>query len=476
MEEFDLVIRNGTVVTAADTFACDIGIKDGRINTLSDCVAAGAKEIDATGKLVMPGGIDGHVHLSQTLPDGATWADDFTTGSRSAAGGGTTTIISFAHQEMGGSLRDGVNSFHQKAEGNSVIDYAFHTILVDPREEVLQELPSMIEDGYVSYKMFMTYDGHRLTDHQLLDTFTTMRAAGGVPLVHAENHDCIVWLTELLQKRGLNAPKYHATAHHSIGEREASQRAIALSELSDMPIMIVHVSTEQVVEQLRWAQNRGIKIYAETCPQYLFLTAADLDKEGQEGAKCICSPPPREVKDQNEIWRAIKDGIFDVVSSDHAPFNFDGPDGKKRLGENSWFCHIPNGVPGVETRLPLLFSGGVTEGRIDLNTFVAVAATNAAKHYGLYPQKGTIAIGSDADLAIWDPEKEVTISNEILHHSIDYTPYEGVKVKGWPVVTISRGNVVAENGNIAVEPGHGRFVAATPRTKNNAPQMFKPYS
>ena len=295
-------------------------------------------------------------------------------------------------------------------------------------------------------------------------------------MIHAENHDCIVWLTNLLEERGRTAPKYHATADHSIGEREASHRAIALSELSDMPIMIVHVSTEQVVEQLRWAQNRGIRIHAETCPQYLFLTAADLDKEGLEGAKCVCSPPPRAVKDQDEIWQAISDGLFDVVSSDHAPFNYSGPDGKKQRGENTWFCHIPNGVPGIETRLPLLFSGGVSEGRIDLQTFVAIASTNAAKHYGLYPRKGTIAVGSDADVAIWDPNMEVTIRNDSLHHAIDYTPYEGVKVKGWPEITICRGRVICQNGIISAEPGYGEFLPATPRPPRTDPQMFEPYS
>lgn len=476
MSEFDTVIRNGTVVTASDTFRCDVGIKDGKIAALSDNLPSGHEEIDAGGKLIMPGGVDAHVHVDQALPGGnLEWADDFASGSRSAAAGGTTTIIPFAHQEPGGSIRDAVQDFHHKAEGNAYVDYAFHTILIDPSEAVLEELPEMVEKGYASYKMFMTYKGAMISDYQFLDVLTTLRQAGGLPMVHAENNDCIEWLTKLLEKKGLTSPKFHATAHSAIGEREASHRAISLSELADIPILIVHISTAEVVDQLRWARDRGIKIYAETCPQYLFLTADDLDKEGAEGSKCVCTPPPRSVEDQEDLWKGINEGFFDVVSSDHAPFNFEGPNGKREHAEGGWFCHIPNGVPGVATRLPLLFNGGVSEGRIDLNTFVAIASTNAAKHYGIYPQKGTIAIGSDADITIWDPEREVTIKNEMLYHAVDHTPYEGFKAKGWPITTMCRGKIVCQDGQITGEPGYGQFLPERPSSPDYGPQFFEPF-
>lgn len=277
-------------------------------------------------------------------------------------------------------------------------------------------------------------------------------------MVHAENADCIAWLTETLEAVGHTAPRYHADARPSIVEREATHRAISLAELVDTPVLIVHVSGREAIEQIRWAQGRGLRVYGETCPQYLFLTAEDLDKDGFEGAKCVCSPPPRDKANQAGVWDGLENGVFQVFSSDHAPFRYDDDKGKKAAGEAAPFQYIPNGIPGIETRLPLLFSEGVLGGRIDITRFVALTATNPARIYGLYPRKGTIAIGADADIVIWDPTVEWTIRNAELHHNVDYTPYEGMQVRGRPVITISRGQVVWRNGQFQGTAGQGRFV------------------
>jgi dihydropyrimidinase len=277
-------------------------------------------------------------------------------------------------------------------------------------------------------------------------------------MVHAENHNCITWLTDRLLRSGETAPRFHATSRPIPVEREAVHRVISLAELVDIPIMIVHVSSNDAVEQIRWAQNRGRPVYAETCPQYLFLTEADLDRQGFEGAKYICSPPMRDNASQEALWWGLQHGVFQVFSSDHAPFRYDDPRGKKVHGADAPFSKVPNGIPGLEVRMPLLYSEGVGKDRISQNAFVALTATNHAKMYGLYPRKGTIAIGSDADIAIWDPNLEVTISTDMLHDSTDYTPFEGVKVRGWPVITISRGEIVWEEGQVKGEPGRGEFL------------------
>jgi len=459
MDQFDLVVRNGTVATAGDVQRCDVGIRGGRVVALGEGLPQGREEIDATGLLVLPGGVDAHCHFDQPTGDGSVMADDFTSGTRSAACGGTTTIIPFACQMKGQSLRAAVEDYHRRADGKAVIDYAFHLIVTDPTEQVIgQELPALIRDGYTSFKIYMTYDSLKLNDRQMLEVLDVARREGAMVMVHAENSDCIAWLTEKLELAGKTAPKYHAVSRPSVVEREATHRAIALAELADVPILIVHVSGSEAVEQIRWAQGRGMRIYAETCPQYLFLTADDLDQPGHEGTKCICSPPPRDKANQQVIWDGLQGGVFQVFSSDHAPFRFDGPDGKQVHGSDAPFAKVPNGIPGVETRLPLLFSAGVGEGRITLEQFVALTAANPARIYGLYPRKGTIAVGSDADIALWDPERAVTISNHLLHHNVDYTPYEGIRVTGWPVLTLSRGAVVQRDGSLTAEPGHGQFL------------------
>lgn len=463
MAEFDTVIRNAVVVTAADVFEADIGISQGAITTLGRGLGPTRRDIDAAGRYVLPGGIDTHCHFDQPMRDSVTLADDFLSGPISAAHGGTTTVVPFACQLQGQSARAAVEDYHRRAAGKPVIDYAFHLIISDPTEVVLREdLPSLIREGYTSFKIYMTYETLKLNDGQVISVLALARREGALVMVHAENSDCIAWLTAELEKHGQTAPYFHALSRPPAVEREGTHRAITMSEIVDVPILLVHVSSAETVEQIRWAQGRGLRIYAETCPQYLVLTAEHLNAPGFEGAKFICSPPPRDVESQQAVWRGLAGGVFQVVSSDHAAFRFDDPVGKKRHGTAAPFTKVPNGIPGVETRLPLLFSEGVSKGRIDVTTFVALTATNAAKLYGLYPRKGTIAVGADADLVIWDKDREVVITNDLLHHNCDYTPYEGMRVRGWPAVVMSRGEVVVEEGKLQVEPGRGEFLRCGP--------------
>ncbi|MCT7656094.1 amidohydrolase family protein [Oceanimonas sp. NS1] len=346
MYEFDLVIRNGRIATAADVTDCDVGIRDGRIQALGLNLGPGREEIDASGKLVLPGGVDAHCHLDQPMPDGLRMADDFYTGTRSAACGGTTTVMPFAAQEKGQSLKAAVEDYHRRAEGRAVVDYAFHLIVSDPTEKVLkEELPALIRQGCTSFKIYMTYDDLKLNDGQILDVLALARDEGAMAMIHAENADCIGWLTKRLIDAGHTAPKYHAASRPMLVEREATHRAIALSELVDVPILIVHVSGEEAVEQIRWARSKGISIYAETCPQYLFLTAEDLGLDGYEGAKCVCSPPPRDEANQQVIWDGLEDGLFTIFSSDHAPFRYEDPQGKKPNGEEVDFPTFPTAFP-----------------------------------------------------------------------------------------------------------------------------------
>ncbi len=460
MNTFDTVIRNARVVTAADIFTSDIGIRDGRIAALGIDLPTGLKEIDAKGRHVTPGGIDSHVHLDQPTGDGSIMADDFLSGTVSAACGGTTTVIPFACQQKGKSLRAAVEGYHRRVGQKPVIDYAFHMIVTDPTPEVLRdELPALIAEGYTSFKIYMTYDALKLSDREILDTLSVARSEGAMVMLHAENADCIAWLTERLLAAGHTAPRYHATSRPMLVEREATHRAIALAELVDVPILIVHVSGREAVEQIRWAQSNGLKVYAETCPQYLFLTADSLGCDDSfEGAKCICSPPPRDKANQQVIWDGLENGSFEVFSSDHAPFRYDGPDGKKAHGEQVSFDKVANGIPGIETRMALLWSEGVRTGRITPQSFVALTSTNAAKLYGLYPRKGSIAIGSDADLVIWDEDQTFHLDNNRLHHNVDYTPYEGMHLSAWPAMTLSRGDVVWDGEQPCGDAGRGQFL------------------
>ncbi len=466
MAEFDIIIRGGTVVTAADSVQCDVGIKDGRVAALGHDLGKAKRTIDAGGLLVLPGGVEGHCHIEQKSAVGGVMnADDFFTGTRSAVFGGTTTVIPFAAQRKGASLREAVEDYHACAGPKSVIDYGFHLIVNDPTEQVLgQELPALINDGFTSFKVYMTYDALRLDDWQMLDILACAREHGAFVMVHAENHEMIKWLSARLLDKGYTQPKYHAISHARIAESEATHRAIKLSELLDVPMLVVHVSSEDAMAEIRRAQSAGLKIYGETCPQYLFLTADDLDRDGAEGAKFCCSPPPRDKSSQEAIWRGLANGTFQVFSSDHAPYRFDET-GKLKAGPNPSFKQVANGVPGIELRLPLLFSEGVGKGRIDIHQFVQLTSTNVAKLYGLHPKKGTIAVGADADIALWDPTLERKITWDDLHDNVGYTPYEGMTLKGWPVMVLSRGRIAVEDGEIHVEKGSGNFL---PRAKSRA--------
>jgi dihydropyrimidinase len=459
MAQLDLLIRNGTVVTAADIVRCDVGVKDGRVALLGRNLEDAAETVDATDKLVLPGGIDSHVHVDEPPFQGILNVDDFRSATRSAACGGTTTIVPFVQQEAGKGLRQSVNAYHEKAEDNAVIDYAFHLIITDTSDQVLgQELPALVEDGYSSFKIYMTYEGFALDDRQILEVLATARRTGAMVMIHAENDHCIHWLAKQLSASGDTSLAQFPKMAPMAVEREATHRAIALAEIVDVPILLVHVSAREALEQIKWGRDRGLKVYGETCPQYLLLTNDHIAQAGWEGAKYLCAPPPRDRGNADFLWQGLAGGLFQLLSSDHCSFRFESKEGKKAHGPDPHFRKVAPGVPGIETRLPLMFSEGVGKGRIDLNAFVALTATNAAKMYGLYPRKGTIAVGADADIAIWDPEREVTIRHDILHDNMDYTPYEGMTVKGWPVATFSRGEAVSRDGKPAGKPGRGRFL------------------
>jgi dihydropyrimidinase len=456
-EGFDLVLRNGRVALPEGVVVADIGIADGRIAAIGPAIARGREELDASQRLILPGGVDAHCHMDQQPWEGRETADDFRTGTLSALCGGTTTVIPFAMQMRGQSLRAIVDDYHRRARPKAHVDYAFHLIVGDPTPEVLErELPALIAEGCTSIKLYLTYEGLKLDDYEVLKTLEIARREGALVMVHAENDACIRWLTERLLEAGKTGLRYHVAAHPEIGDREATHRAISLAELVEVPILIAHVAAAGAVDEIRRARARGLEIYGETCPQYLFLSAEDIDTPDLSGAKCVCTPPPRDKSNQPAIWQGVIDGTLGVFSSDHSPWHYAD---KISGGPGTPFTRIPNGVPGIETRLPLLFSEGVHGGRLTIEQFVERTATAPANLYGLFPRKGVIAVGSDADLAIWDPEREVVITNDILHHNTDYTPYEGRRVKGWPVVTISRGEILWIDGEVRSNAGRGRFLA-----------------
>jgi dihydropyrimidinase len=456
---YDLVIRGGRVATASDVFDADVGILGETIAAIGTTLPPGKREIDGRGKLVLPGGVDSHTHVEQLSAAGIMNADTFESATVSAAFGGTTTVISFAAQHVGMKLQQVVEEYHALARKGAVIDYAFHMIVADPTRETLEnDLPALIKRGHSSIKIFMTYDRLKVDDEPLLDILLAARQSGALLCAHAENHGIISWMVKRLLKAGYTHPKYHAISHARISEAEAFNRLIGMAALIDQPIMIFHVSTAEGAKVVRDARGQGLKVFAETCPQYLFLTANDLDRPGMEGAKWMCSPPPRRPADQEALWQALALGDLQTVSSDHAPYRFDET-GKLRAGGNANFKQIANGLPGLETRLPLLFDAMVSKGRLGLEKFVELTATAPAKIYNLHPRKGSIAIGADADIAIWDPTREVTLSDAMMHDRTEYTPFAGFKLRGWPVTVLSRGRIIVSDGKRSVEAGTGRFLA-----------------
>ncbi|KAF7598910.1 MAG: dihydropyrimidinase [Candidatus Dactylopiibacterium carminicum] len=455
---FDLTIRNGRISNADATFEADIGIQQGRITAIAPGLPPGREDVDATGRWVLPGGIDSHCHIEQLSGMGVMCADDFYSGTVSAAFGGTTTILSFAAQHRNDSIPEVLADYHRRAAEKAVIDYGFHLILTHPDEQALREhLPRAVRDGISSLKVYMTYDRLKLDDYQLLDVMDTAGELGALVMMHAENHDMIRWVAHRLLERGHTAPRFHAVAHDALAETEATHRAIALARLIDVPVLIVHVAGRETVDVIRAAQKLGAPVLAESCPQYLFLEARNSDLAGMEGAKFCCSPPPRDADSQQAVWQGLLDGTLGVFSSDHAPYRFDAS-GKLPKGEATTFKEMANGVPGIELRLPLLFSEGVMSGRMSIEQFVALTATNHARLYGLAPRKGSIAVGADADIALWDPQRVVEVSAGLLHDNVGYTPYEGRRITGWPTMVFSRGRYVVRDGELLAARGSGEFI------------------
>ena len=462
-EPLDLVIAGGTVVTAEGTVRCDVGIRHGLIAALGSALGPAGDVLDASDRLVLPGGVDAHCHIDQVSSTGLVTADDFHSGGISAACGGTTTIIPFAAQHRGLSLTQVVRDYERTAAPKAFVDYAFHLIVSDPTPVVLnEELPQLIREGYPSLKIYLTYEALRLTDRQVLDVLQVARREGAVTLFHAEHHEAIAWHIERLLREGKTGPKWHPYARPEAAEREATGRACFLAETTGAPILIVHVSAGSPLDEIRRARARGVQVLAETCPQYLVFTRDDLDKPGFEGAKWMFSPPARDAAAQAALWEGLADGTFDIFSSDHAPYRYDDPQGKKAHGDEAPFTKVPNGVPSLELRLPILFSEGVQRGRITLERFVALTATNPARIYGLAPMKGTIAVGADADLAVWDPNRVAVVRRDLLHDRMDYTPFEGMSLTGWPVTTMSRGEIVWHEGQVRGIAGRGRLLRRAP--------------
>ena len=459
MAEYDLILRGGLVVTGSDEFHGDVAVRDGIIQALGRDLGNAFEEYDCTGRILFPGGVDTHVHLDQPAP-GASMCDDFATGTASALAGGTTTVVCFAWQEAGQSLRSVRDAYLERARAGSRIDFAFHLAVTDPTPQVVdRELPELVRSGDRSVKIFMTYDGVRLLDGDILRILQRAADSEALVCVHAEHHELIAWLTEQLVSAGHTAPKYHAVAKPMLAEKEAVSRIVALAEATGAHLQVFHVSGADSASVVADARARGLPVSAETCPHYLVLTADDLDRPGFEGAKFVFGPPARTKADQEALWRHIRNGVIDVISSDHSPFRFDDAKGKKVGGEDAPFHKIPNGIPGLAARLPVLFTEGVSKGRISLCDFVNLTATTPAKRFGLFPRKGAMAVGSDADIVVFDPDARVRITNELMHHGSDYTPFEGYECRGYPTATFLRGRLAYDGGRVLSEPGAGRYLA-----------------
>lgn len=453
-----ILIKNGRIVTAVDDYHADIFIEDDTISVIGKCLEMEADEVlDASGKLVIPGGIDPHTHFD--MPFGGTYsADDFETGTRAAAHGGTTTIVDFAIQQKGQSTFDALDTWHAKAEGKASIDYGFHMIITDMAEERLHEMKRLANEGITSYKMFMAYPGVFYVDDGTL--FRAMRKAGEdgtIVCMHAENGIVIDEIIKRAREEGKKDPKWHTLTRPTRMEAEGVHRAIAIAEVAEVPVYIVHLSSADALEQVTLARNRGVHAFAETCPQYLFLDSSYYEKPNFEGAKYVMTPALREQWNQDHLWRGLKFGDLHTIATDHCPFCFKD---QKELGRDD-FTKIPNGAPGVENRMSLVYNGGVVENRISLNKFVELTSTAAAKMFGLFPRKGTIAVGSDADIVLFNPDRKETISvdNHIMHHmNVDYNTYEGFEVQGVAETVISRGKVIVKDTEYTGHKGHGSFI------------------
>ncbi|HEY8089136.1 MAG TPA: dihydropyrimidinase [Polyangiaceae bacterium] len=452
------LIQGGTVVTAVDTYAADVAVVDGTIAAIFGANAAPPGPwdvtIDARGKYVLPGGIDAHTHMDMPF-GGTSSSDDFESGTLAAAHGGTTCIVDFAIQTKGKAVREGLDTWHGKAEGKAAVDYAFHMILTDVNDASLVEMQKCVDEGVTSFKMFMAYPGVFLVDDgQIFRAMQKAGEIGALVCMHAENGIPIDVLVQQALAKGHTAPVYHALTRPQVAEAEGTFRAICLAEMANAPVYFVHLSAPRALEQVVHARDRGLPAFAETCPQYLFLSQDDLARPGFEGAKYVCTPPLRPKEMQEDLWRGLKTHDLQVVSTDHCPFCMKG---QKELGKDS-FAKIPNGMPGVETRMYMLWDGGVRAGRISMNRFVEITSTAPAKIFGLYPKKGTVAVGADADLLVWDGEKKHVLSDRTLHMRVDYTPYEGREVTGMATHVLSHGKVVVENGKYLGKKGDGRFV------------------
>ena len=455
-----VVIKGGTLVTASDTYKADLVVDDGKIvkhttHFTGDKVPAD-EVIDATGKYVFPGGIDAHTHLD--MPFGGTVSsDDFETGTIAAAHGGTTTIVDFAIQQKGQALRQGLDNWHAKAEGKAAIDYGFHLIATDLPPSQIDEMASIVREGVTSFKMFMAYPGVLLLDDQSI--FRAMLRAGelgALLCMHAETGLPIDILVQRALAEGKTAPVWHALTRPEAAEATGTERAIALAEMAQTPVYIVHLSAQRALERVMEARDRGLPAYAETCPQYLFNTEDDLrgtPEDEFEGAKFVCTPPLRPKHHHDHLWRGLRNYDLQVVSTDHCPFCMKD---QKVLGRGD-FSKVPNGMPGIETRLYLLWEG-VRAKKISLNRFVEITSTAPAKIFGLYPRKGTLALGADADVVVWDPEKRHTLSQKTLHMRVDYSPYEGREVVGGPTHVLSRGRTVVRDGQFLGKAGMGQFL------------------
>lgn len=463
---FDTIIRNGIVVTATDTYPADVAIENGKIVAIGANLPAqnASAVIDALGRLVLPGGIDVHTHLDMPF-GGTTSADDFETGTRAAAFGGTTTLIDFAIQYKGQQLRQAFDTWMSKAANKAVCDYAFHCIVTDVSGGQLAEMNDLVREGVTSFKLFMAYPGvFMLDDGSIFKALQKTSQNGGLVCMHAENGSAIDVIVQQALAEGKKAPKYHALTRPTTAEAEATARAIALAEMAGAPIYIVHLSCNDALEKVREARDRGLPVYAETCPQYLYLSIENFDAPGFEGAKYVFTPPLREKWHQEKLWNGLTRDHLQVVSTDHCPFCFKE---QKELGRDD-FTKIPNGGPGVEHRMSLIFSGGVAGGRFSVNRFVELTSTTPAKLFGLYPRKGTIAVGSDADLVIFDPKCKHTISAKTHHMRVDYSMFEGIEVTGMPDVVLSRGKIVVDRDKFLGRAGQGEFLRRSTYTQVGA--------